>query len=146
MEWHIVLTSPFFACQSSLLQWIKLCASTSCHSATQMPKKDFMSRFRWSWGGIPASHLIFLSNLSFYVGCLLSPKGGSHILIRSLLGLQFIFASPCPVCSSSASCGFCFFVRGSQSLFLVRTSHTYQPLTPHTRTHIPLILCHLFIL
>lgn len=54
-----------------------------CHSNTW--KKDFMSLSRWSWGGIPPSPLISLSNPSFYVGSLLCPWRGNHILIRSVL-------------------------------------------------------------
>lgn len=71
-----------------------------CHSHAK--KKDCTTPFRWSWGAL--SRLIFLSNPSFYVGSLLSPWRGNHILIRSILGLQFIFASPQPMCSSYGLC------------------------------------------
>ncbi|MEQ2228638.1 hypothetical protein ILYODFUR_010863 [Ilyodon furcidens] len=58
-----------------------------------------MSRFRWSWGGIPVSHFIsfFLYNLSFYVGSVLSPRGGNHILIRSIPSLLRALIPPLPV-------------------------------------------------
>lgn len=90
LKWSDTSCSPphFLPVSHLLLQWIKLCTSTTCHSVTQMrkKKKDFTSPFRWSWGGIPPSRLIFLSNPSFYVGSLLSPWSGNHILIRSILG------------------------------------------------------------
>lgn len=69
-----MLTSQFLACHSSLLQRIKRRTSTTCHSVTQTFKKR-TSRHRSGGAGEELLRLvlIFLSNLSFYVGSLLSP-------------------------------------------------------------------------